>query len=66
LTSAQGALSLKQKISEIDVAILGVNNAAQLSSNLEDFSAVQKHNLDFSPFAVFDEKMVNPSMWNLK
>jgi aryl-alcohol dehydrogenase-like predicted oxidoreductase len=63
LTPVQGALSFIQQIPELDVVVLGVNNAAQLLSNINDHAVVQKLNIDFSPFAVVDEKMINPSLW---
>ena len=63
LTPVQGAMSFIQQIPELDVVVLGVNNAAQLLSNIEDHAVIQKLNIDFSQFAVVDEKMINPSLW---
>jgi aryl-alcohol dehydrogenase-like predicted oxidoreductase len=65
LTPVQGALSFIQQIPELDVVVLGVNNASQLLSNIKDHAAVQNLNIDFSPFTVVDEKMINPSLWDI-
>jgi len=65
LTPVQGAMSFIQQIPDLDVVVLGVNNASQLLSNIKDHTAVQNINIDFSPFAVVNEKMTNPSLWKI-
>jgi len=64
LTPVQGALCFTDQITEIDAIILGVNNLDQLDSNLQDFNAIKNRKLEFQEFAIHDETMINPSLWN--
>lgn len=63
LTPAQGALAFARSL-PADVILLGVNNMAQLAQNVADFAAALQV-LDFSAFAVADEKIVNPALWRI-
>ena len=63
LSRVQGALCFLNQQPEIDVIVLGINNSEQLRSNVRDLERVRKLSLDFSPFAVEDGKMTNPSTW---
>jgi aryl-alcohol dehydrogenase-like predicted oxidoreductase len=65
LSKIHGALLYISQIPEIDVAIIGVNNSKQLISNIFDYNEIArfKSSVDYSPFHVADEKMVNPTFW---
>lgn len=62
LTVAQGALAFARSLN-VDVIIVGVESAVQLEGNLADFGAARAGDLDFLPYAVNDERFVNPSLW---
>jgi aryl-alcohol dehydrogenase-like predicted oxidoreductase len=64
LTPTQGALAFLRQVSEIDVAILGVNKLSQLKSNISDFSNPECSLLKFDSFSVNQEKYVNPALWD--
>lgn len=64
LTPAQGALAFARSL-DADVVLAGVEDAAQLAANISDFAAAEGVGLDFAPFALNDEKYVNPGKWEL-
>jgi aryl-alcohol dehydrogenase-like predicted oxidoreductase len=64
LTAAQGALAFARSLN-VDVILIGVENAAQLERNLTDFASANPEKIDFSAFAINDERFVNPSFWQL-
>lgn len=65
LTPVRGALAFVRSVSGVDVVIVGVNDSDQLRVNIEDFRAVDECCLDFSSFAINDERFVNPARWKL-
>jgi aryl-alcohol dehydrogenase-like predicted oxidoreductase len=61
---AAAALAFVSGIREIDVVIVGVNDASQLRELCETGCTDSFHQrTDFSSFAIDDEAMVNPSHW---
>jgi aryl-alcohol dehydrogenase-like predicted oxidoreductase len=62
LTPAQGALAFARSL-DADVVLVGVEDSAQLAANIADFAAAA--DLDFAPFALDDDKYVDPSKWVL-
>jgi aryl-alcohol dehydrogenase-like predicted oxidoreductase len=61
ITPVQAALGLVSGLGEIDAVICGVNNPGQLE---ELCSAVKSSpTIDFSLYAINDEKILNPSLW---
>ncbi len=64
ITPAKAAIAFVCGISEIDTVIVGVNNALQLRE-LCEFVCLDSEipNKDFSSFAAYDEKIVNPTNW---
>jgi aryl-alcohol dehydrogenase-like predicted oxidoreductase len=64
LSSVQGALCYINQIPEIDCLVLGVNNPKQLQSNFEDIKIIKDVNIDFSPFGINQESILNPAKWN--
>jgi len=61
----QAALAFLRNIPEIDRIIIGVNTAAQLRDNIQDYCRADALDLDFGAFAIQDERMVNPALWGL-
>jgi aryl-alcohol dehydrogenase-like predicted oxidoreductase len=64
LSPAQGALSFAASIGA-DVVLVGVDGPEQLATNIHDISFGGAGAVDFSRFALNDEKYVNPSCWQL-
>lgn len=68
LSPAQGALAFARSLAGVGVVLVGVENAAQLAANAADFAAAADPGLDpaaFAPFALDDERFVNPGNWKL-
>ena len=65
LTPVRGALAFVRSVSGVDAVIVGINDSNQLRANINDFQAADKCTLDFSPFAVNDDRFVNPARWKL-
>lgn len=68
LSPAQGALAFARSLAGVGVVLAGVENAAQLEANIADFAAAASSGLDlaaFAPFALDDERFVNPGNWKL-
>jgi len=64
LTPREGALAFVRSVREIDVTIVGVNDARQLAELCEiDGRDWSFPSLDFSSFSIDDEAMVNPGRW---
>lgn len=63
LSPVQGALAFLRRIGELDYAILGVTSASEMAELLSAWDCVLPDDLDFSPFACADEKLVNPALW---
>lgn len=67
LTPAQGALAFARSL-DADVVLVGVEDAAQMAANIADFAKAGTEGLDsaaFAPFAIDDERYVNPGKWEL-
>lgn len=64
MTPVQGAFAYIQSL-DIDVVIIGIENAQQLRANQQDFSRARDRQMDFGPFALNDEAFLNPSRWKL-
>jgi aryl-alcohol dehydrogenase-like predicted oxidoreductase len=59
----EAALGFIKSIAEIDCAIIGVDSRGQLLENLKAFAVGTS--LDFARYAVADEQILNPSLWNM-
>lgn len=64
MTPAEGAFAFVQSL-DVDVVLVGVENAQQLQSNQKDFSRAHDGQLDFRRFAMDNEAFLNPSRWKL-
>lgn len=64
LSPAQGALAFASSIGA-DVVLVGVDGPEHLATNIHDFACGSVGVIDFSRFALDDEKFVNPSCWQL-
>jgi aryl-alcohol dehydrogenase-like predicted oxidoreductase len=64
MTPAQGAFAFAQSVN-VDVILVGVENAVQLQGNIADFGRARTEELDFSAFALNEESYLNPSRWKL-
>ncbi len=64
MTPVQAAMAFMRTVPGVDTVLVGVNTAAQLVANVEDF-ARPCPDLDFAPFALDDERFVNPAKWEL-
>ncbi len=62
MTPAEGAFAFIQSL-DIDVALVGVENAEQLQDNQQDFLRARCGGIDFTQFALNDETFLNPSRW---
>ena len=60
---SKAALSFIRSRPEVDVVLIGVNQAAQLLTNIEEFSTSENLSLDYSSFALDDPLYVNPAKW---
>jgi aryl-alcohol dehydrogenase-like predicted oxidoreductase len=65
LSTLEGALAYVNGLEEIDRILIGVCSAEELEQILQATDAVRPENVDFTRFACYDEKIVNPSMWRL-
>lgn len=65
LTPIQGALAYIRSLQGVSVVLVGVDNGAQLASNIADFAMADISGLDFAPFALDDERFLNPGKWEL-
>ncbi len=64
MTPLQGAFAFMRSL-DVDVIIIGVENATQLAANCAAFEQVAESNLQFSTFAIDDEAFLDPSRWRL-
>lgn len=64
ISPIQAALQFVLDLDEVDVVIIGVDSASQLQEILNMMHAPMPH-IDFQPFSFDDEKILNPSKWNL-
>jgi aryl-alcohol dehydrogenase-like predicted oxidoreductase len=62
ISPQQAALGFVKSIADIDRILIGVENVAQLRDNIAAFAAGA--DLPFDRFAVTDEQILNPSLWN--
>lgn len=65
LTPIEGALGFLRTQKHIDVGIVGVTSVDELRENIKAFNAELPDDVDYSQFAVDDESMVNPVMWEV-
>lgn len=62
---SQAALDFVCGIIEIDAVIVGVNDARQLKELCASIGIGELNfNINFTSFAIDDEKLINPSFWN--
>ena len=64
MTPLEGAFAFVRAL-DVDVVLVGVDNALQLAANQAAFAAAANCDLDFAAFAVDDEAFINPSRWQL-
>lgn len=64
MTPAEGAFAFVQSL-DVDVVLVGVENARQLQANQKDFAHARDGKMDFRKFALNDEAFLNPSRWKL-
>lgn len=62
LSPVQGAFAYVRSLAEPDVILVGVNDAAQLAANVDDFQAAPA-DLDMAAFAMDEPRFVNPFLW---
>jgi aryl-alcohol dehydrogenase-like predicted oxidoreductase len=65
LTPAQGALAFLQALDAVDVVLTGVESISHLEQNINDISSVNAFDIDFTSFALDDDRFLNPSNWRL-
>jgi len=65
LSPVEGAFAFLRTVKDIDVILVGVTGAKELEENIRAFSVKLPPGLDFSPFAVGNEEMINPQHWKL-
>lgn len=67
LSAVQGALAFVRGVPQVDVVVLGVENARQLEANISDFEIAGKFaDVDWSEFAIDDPRFVNPANWKVQ
>lgn len=59
------ALAYLHSIKEVDYAVIGVNNVSQLRENLMTGDWRDWQSIDFSRFACTEERVIDPSRWQL-
>ncbi len=64
MTPAQGAFAYIKSL-DVDVALVGVEDARQLQANQRDFASGRCEGIDFTQLALDDEAFLNPSRWKL-
>jgi aryl-alcohol dehydrogenase-like predicted oxidoreductase len=64
MTPTEGAFAFVHSLN-VDVVLVGVENAQQLKANQQDFSRASNEKMDFRKFALNDEAFLNPSRWKL-
>lgn len=64
MTPAQGAFAYIKSL-DVDVALVGVEDAQQLQANQRDFASGRHGEVDFTKFALDDEAFLNPSRWKV-
>jgi aryl-alcohol dehydrogenase-like predicted oxidoreductase len=65
LSPLQGALSFISSVPEIDHAIVGVLSRKQLAEIIAAFTSLAVPVENWAKFAWWDERILNPAMWNL-
>lgn len=65
LSPVEGALAYVRGLRAADVILVGVVDQAQLAANVAAFQRAADAAMDFSPFALTCDDMVNPSRWEL-
>ncbi|MEK4228433.1 aldo/keto reductase [Solibacillus sp. FSL H8-0538] len=66
MTKIEGALNYINEISEIDYAVIGVNNLLQLKEILLAYKRINNDNsfrIDYSNYAVVNENIIDPRKW---
>jgi aryl-alcohol dehydrogenase-like predicted oxidoreductase len=66
LSLVEGALCFLRQQLEISTVLIGVTDLGQLQENILAFEHCNQIDLDFRCFAVEQENMINPSLWDLK
>ncbi len=64
MTPMQGALRFGSQLADVDCWMVGVCSPAQLGEVLDALPAANAPQLDFAPFAIAEEKLINPAKWN--
>ncbi len=63
ISPRQAALGFVKSISQVDAILVGVDSHRQLIENIAAFDA--ETSMKFEDFALFDETILNPSLWHL-
>ena len=64
LSLTEGALGYIKQIDKIDCMVFGVENKSQLLETLALLGS-ESPSIDYSPYAITDESIINPSLWKL-
>jgi len=65
LSGLQAALKFCHDLKHIDVALVGICSCDQLDQIVHAYNMLPQEQLDFSSFALTDEKIIKPSLWRL-
>ncbi len=65
MTAVQAALAFVRRNQAVDHVLVGVTSRAELAEILSAFEGPAFAEFDFSPFAVDDVRMVDPSQWQV-
>ncbi len=65
MTAVQAALAFVRRNQALDHALVGVTSRAELAEVVAAFEGPAFADFDFSPFAVDDARMVDPSQWQV-
>ena len=60
-TPIQAALGFVREVREVDVALIGVNNLAHLSENIDAYRSAPQ--VDFAEWGIDDETILDPRKW---
>lgn len=65
MTPVEAALQFVKSAAEIDCMLVGVTTRHELDEVVTAFSAAANTGVDFSRFAVTDERIISPPLWEI-
>jgi len=63
LTAVSAALNFVQRNRYVDQVLVGVTSVDELAEITTSWFDQDRHNIDYSAYAVFDERILNPALW---